>query len=1087
MAKSFKYPLYSIIASFAVLASMTGCVEEEIIPDAAEAGIPVKARLTFGTKGTDDIAVTTKAELNSYSDIISLFLFIYNEAGTVCEQVLELDSSKLSEDTQATDDDGHHYYTAEINTTTGKKRICGVANYATVQNWVDFEEKVKEYGQDAMNGKSSEEIGKSLFYLIDDYISGGKTIEFNTAQMIFTGAETISVSKDGSTDKDLKLQRIVANVEFNISNGKTSDGNTVAFRPVNYKIYNLPKGTRLSGGRVTEDNPEEARPEFYYDGVENTRITSSEKGYSFTFFMPENVQPDASAKVESAAQREEWDYENNVGAEPGEKDYTHTTENATFVVISGEYAEYDSENNLKKSGNTSYTVHLGDFSKGYRDEHPENPYGNFSVRRNYSYTYNITINGVSSITAEVETDGPGKQQGAEGSIVNIEDITRSFSLDAHFEQILLTYNLSNIANAVRNMNLTDGDADGNGINDVDEAIGNYLRLHVDTPFQDGSVDVYPYTLYSQAVSGENPATGPDAAAEAAKAEALNGKADYKWVEFYPQSSYTSLSAYPGLPLWKNDGKDINTKTDNEYLIDAYDLCVKLGKAVRKLYDKKDVSTGNNAEDGITVTEINGVYYAFFTGFVDEYYYFSDPLGKESDWIWSDFVNKDARVMMISMNVKSSDDGNSVSSNVHTYILQRSIQTFYDDTNAAGLTAFGIETFNETRLMKTGECIAYGTDDANGRKNTLAILGATSRNTDWSFFINQSQNGYLNSIGNNDDRKSRLSGTYAHDDMAYAACLSRNRDLNGNNKIDPEEVRWYLPSINEYLRIGLGGQSISGEAQLYSGDKALMKEGDYPTSYIADGALYYTSTSGKHVYWAVEKGAYGSNTDYGEGNNKGKFNIRCIRLLPSDLEGLNRQSEATFELKRKGTGYYNYNYVIDCRDKLIPSLYRTTPANYPLLPHAEEDEANRFYKGFVIARNNLSHNGTSRFNLSEVQNRDGDRYDPCSQYYSEEGTPSGSYWRVPNLTELTIMASINDVLQLTEPTGTSTQFSNMHVRRGFWFNQNQITCNVATVKKVNGNKLDAEVDANWQESPIYIRCVRDASDSELDSSQPYPGY
>ena len=1069
---------------------MTGCVEEEIVPDAAESGIPVKARLTFGTKGTDDIAVTTKAELNSYSDIISLFLFIYNEAGTVCEQVLELDSSKLFEDNPATDDDGHHYYTAELNTTTGKKRICGVANYTTVENWTDFEKKVREYGEAALNGTSSEDIGKSLFYLIDDYVDAGSTIEFNTAQMIFTGAETITVAEDGSTDKDLKLQRIVANVEFNISNGKTSEGNTVAFRPVSYKIYNLPKGTRLSGGRVTEDNPEEARPEFYYDGVENTRITSSGKGYSFTFFMPENVQPDASAMVESAAQREEWDYESNVGAEPGEKDYTHTTENATFVVISGEYAEYDPENNLKKSGNTSYTVHLGDFSEGYRNEHPENPYGNFSVRRNYSYTYNITINGVSAITAEVETDGPGKQQGAEGSIVNIEDITRSFSLDAHYEQILLTYNLSNIAEAVRNTaGLTNTDADGNGINDVDEAIGNYLRLHIDTPFQDGSVDLYPYTLYCEAVSGTAPETEEaTTAAEAAKTDALNGKADCKWVEFYPQDSHTSLSAYPGLPLWKNGSTDINTRTDNEHLIDAYDLCVKLGKAVRKIYDGQSISTADNAEDGITVSETDGVYYAFFTGFVDEYYYFSDPLGKKTDWRWSDFVNKDARVMMISMNVQSSDDGNSISSNVHTYILQRSIQTFYDDTKAAGLTAFGMETFNETGLMKKGAVSSYGYDDADGRKNTLAILGAAN-SPDWSGYIDQTLNGYLNSIGNRDDRKSRLSGAYKNADMAYTACMSRNRDLNGDGKIDSDEVRWYLPAINEYLRIGLGGQAISGEAQLYSGDKALMKEGEYPHSYIADGALYYTSTNEKQVYWAVEKGAYGKDETYGSG----RYNIRCVRLLPSDLANLDETSDATFELKKKltqiGSGWGSYhetNYVIDCRDKLVPSLYRTTQANFALLPHAEEDEANRFYKGFVIARRDLNHNG-STFELSDVQNRDGDRSDPCSKYYSEEGQPSGSYWRVPNLTELTIMASINDDLQLTQPTGTSTQFSNMHVRRGFWFYQDQITCNVATVREVNGNKLDAEVDANWQESQIYIRCVRDASDSELDSSQPVSGY
>ena len=68
--------IFGIISAMAILTLAAGCVKEEIVPNAMEEGIPVTAKLKFGLDGADDVSVTTKAELNSYSEIISLFLFI---------------------------------------------------------------------------------------------------------------------------------------------------------------------------------------------------------------------------------------------------------------------------------------------------------------------------------------------------------------------------------------------------------------------------------------------------------------------------------------------------------------------------------------------------------------------------------------------------------------------------------------------------------------------------------------------------------------------------------------------------------------------------------------------------------------------------------------------------------------------------------------------------------------------------------------------------------------------------------------------------------------------------------------------------
>ncbi|MBO8474806.1 MAG: DUF4906 domain-containing protein [Bacteroidetes bacterium] len=1040
--------IFGIISAMAILTLAAGCVKEEIVPNAMEEGIPVTAKLKFGLDGADDVSVTTKAELNSYSEIISLFLFIYNADGTICEQVEEYGQAALTD--KGSNGEGHHYYTADIHTTSGEKKIYGVANYNQVQNWKDFEDEIRRYGQKAMDGATADTISASLFHLIDRYVNEGTTIQFSTAQMIFSGTENITVNRDGSTDKPLKVERIVADIEFNIVNGTTDEGNTVAFRPTTYRIYNLPSVTRLSPGRGEEDNPAEANPDYYYNSTDIRINTTTDQGYYFDFFMPENVQPTSKTPVTTFHEREAWD--GNAGASPEDKVFTHVTGNATFVVISGEYAEYDSNNNLVRSGSTSYTIHLGDFSNEYRAAHPDNPFGDYSIRRNCSYIYTITIKGADAIIAEAEKRDPAEkpyQQGSEGSIVNIGEITRSFSLDAHYEQVLLSYNLTNILESVQGVQ-----------EDVDEAIGNYLMLYIDTPFQNGIVEIYPYTIYSEAeAKGIDPAT--------AKANALSG-ADYKWVEFFPQKQNTSLSAYPGLPLWKNNNVDINTRSDlNEKIIDAYDLCVKLGKVVRKMKSGYDISTNDYAEDGITVTFRNGRYYAYFTGFVDEYYYYTNPATGAAMTKWSEFVNKDPRTMMISMEVQASEDGNSISSSVHTYIMQRSIQTFYDDTRADDLCAFGIETFNETPRMSNGGYSAGDYDD-NGRLNTINVVTGISRN--WARHIYQTANGFLQSVGNDDNRK--RSNAYYSQNMAYTACMSRNRDLDGDGQIDNDEIRWYLPSANEYLRIGMGAPVLPSEAQLYDINTKNNMTSGYPENFLDDGALYFTSTESKRVYWAMEKGSYGTNLDAG-----GRYEIRCARLLPAnDLDDLSQVPDATFISKRKATTIVSgpswwpttktvYNYVIDCRNVLVPTLYRATIANLPLIPHTEDDPENRFSDGFVISREFLS--GGQVYGVDDIQNRDqNQRTDPCSNYH-EEGDPEGAgIWRVPNLSELTIMASApSKYLDNRAWVMASTDFS-APVREAFLLNSSMIiTCDL------NGH------------STFYVRCVRDATEEELNNAVP----
>ena len=1085
-------------ATAAIAVFISACAREEFDANVIEEGKPVEATMTFSA---NDIAETVVTKTNSYSSLSSLLLFIFNSDGSKCEQVVETadgslvlnGSSVVSKVIQ---------YTAKFNTTTGTKRICALGNYISDNNWEhynmtgvggdnfdpdnqnrwgDFSKYVDELRREALDeGMSSAELGRSLFFLERGFSEYGNTPTFDDQQMIMTGADVITIDDNGKVsgnsgnpNGNIYLERCIADIQFNIAQGSENNGHTITFNASNYYVYNIPGGTRLAPGRGIEDNPNESYREFYFDGSRKP-ISPAEGGYySFQFFTPENIQDtlttgtneygekyDFTVQDNSGYQlREKWNPDGTDQAKPTHKLWKNAPLNATYVVIEGQYTEMDN-NELVYTGNVSYTIHLGNFGPGN--------WGNFTVERNHRYIYYVTVNGVDNIAVEAKTDAEN-QPGAEGSIISTSGTTRTYSLDAHFEQVLLEYNLSEIASAAlstqnSNKELTNA-----------EAISEHLIVSIETPFQDGLKELRPYSTFIKYYDGSN----YDKALQRAKAEDLDGL-DYKWVEFWPQTTDgTDLESYPGLPAWKSSDES-DSQSDSKYLLDVYDACVKMGQVVEKIMIKEDITyydesrygSGIRAESGddgrgITVFRSGGKYYARFTGFVDEYYYTSDPVtGLVISW--GAFANVPQRRMLISMDVQTSIDGNSSLSNVHTNISQRSMQTFYN-TNATGLNAFGLETYNETPLSRYGTPKANGTSDTDGRSNQWSMIGS-GNHYDWNYYIYASDNGHKSNVTG----IRKLTNAYREGEnnnnivRAYYACMSRNRDLDGDGRIDNDEVRWYLPAINEYLRIGMGSISMSNESNLYIGDKSEMRRGSdtngdgwpdndnwYPENYFGDGALYHTSTDGKETFWAVEKGAYGATTN-------GDIPIRCIRHLPADPDN-DTPADPMYDLYRIANG----SYLLDFRDKFDNNMYRPTRTNSQLNEHDEDDLQNRFYDGLVIS--GTAQSGTARLNA--ILNIDNNKTNPCAEYYegSENDPVSGKgRWRVPNLAELTIMASNPAVLLNGSPdyVYSSTRFSNEKVRVAFRYDGTQISCLGDEGEQVNDNL--------W----MNYRCVRDATDQDF---------
>lgn len=1109
--------LLGVTVTAAIAAVMSSCVRETLEMTMPEEGKRVTVTLPVASP---EIMETVVTKANTYSNMASIILFIYNADGTVCEKILETEAGDitLSGGTEYSDsDNAGMLYTASFTATSGVKRICAIGNYEDVTNWEYYDRTTHSWGNFseyidrlktlAREGMTADALGKRVFFLNRVFSERGNTPTFDGWRMISTGAGNISIDTEGKvTDPTtgaegiLHMERCVADIQFRVT-AKAADNpdtaedessHTITFNPTSYSIYNIPSGLRLAPGRVYEDNPNEGEkpdesfPEFYYDGSGKTYFetekdeASSTTYTTFQFFMPENIQKTMTTGTDSDGNpydfttqdsegyqlRDKWE-----GLDGDKKKWTYAPENGTYIVLTGEYSESDAENNHLYSGTTSYTVHLGNFGPGN--------WGDFSIRRNNRYIYTVSVNGVNSIKVEATTDEE-RQPGAEGSIISSqENVTRNYSLDAHFEQVLLEYNLSEIRNAAKNL------ADQQGLS-ISDAIAQQMMLSIESPFH-SRADLQPYRTYMKYSNQGYPDTD---AIEAAKAEDMEGKVDYKWVEFWPQTTAgTDLAAYPGLPAWKNES---NSTASSGYLLDVYDICVKMGKVVQKLINGETVTVfrnggeGTRGEDGITVFSSGGSYYARFTGFVDEYYYTSNPLDG-SQISWNSFVNKPQRRMIISMDAKTSEDGNSTYSTGHTNISQRSIQTFYNAGTAVPLNGIGVETFNETRRCPFGdpEGPENNTNASDGRSNTISLITKGRRVVggwpwyeehwedvhipDWDYYINAADNGYKDTAAGGDEDRYLESSAYVQGVEAYYACLSRNRDENGDGKIDDSEVRWYLPSINEYLRLGIGAIAMSNESALVGDGKDDMTKSGYPTNYLDIGVLYRSSTSGREVYWAAEKGAYGANDQALNGVSYKNMSIpvRCIRSLPGEVTDINAVSDPICDFYNLTDG----TRLIDFRDKVVNDLYRDTPTWSALIEHNEDDLQNRFYDGLVVASEDHG-----KHLLRDILNIGNNRENPCGDYY-EGNNPNDAVngrgrWRVPNLAEFTVMTTDPSRFFGSDYNSRtyfcSTRFSNSNTRLAFRFSGGQVNC-------LGGDRESLDVNQNTYG---YIRCVRDATSADL---------
>ncbi len=408
------------------------------------------------------------------------------------------------------------------------------------------------------------------------------------------------------------------------------------------------------------------------------------------------------------------------------------------------------------------------------------------------------------------------------------------------------------------------------------------------------------------------------------------------------------------------------------------------------------------------------------------------------------------------------------------VIQPSIQTFYSTErftadglheDDAGHKAIGLEHYNETHNPRwidtfngyaneiytdgmgdvsewyadwnhlTGDNGNYETYDTyNGWKAAWRYI--THEGVKWSDYVSDrvfdSDDEYLNGIQNNvamklnpnrntQGHKFYIMGqgkeTSASNDNQYLAgairmCMNRNRDVNGNDMIDADELKWFLPSSRQLELAGIGHYSL--ETPLLDYNKMIEGDGsyrfpnppieNYDASYLND---YHFVSSDYHILLSEEM-ANSPNYDQG-GYVRRPYEMRCMRNLGGEFDA-NGNLQGTVDRNiswRPQTLLYTFDY----NNRRFDMLYfdnRTIRGLYydglELKEHFMFSTTNLPYKSFKVAQKVFTYYSSKTKIIQEIL-----KEDPCKEYSDDdEGDAGKNSWRTPNHAEYALM-----VLQLRQ--------------------------------------------------------------------------
>lgn len=928
------------IAAAVMAVTMVSCIVEDlhVIEDRVTEGVPVTLNLDFVASDRDEQKIATKGGDNH--DINDLYIFIFSsdngKPGVLKSKLYTTELDK--EEVEVSNDKGQGEKSTStrvvtpIKTTTGESFIFAFANITSAYAPSEYEVETLKNELDAL------ETGSSCFNDLMNVTVSLKEPAFTVLQRVtdlylmagsyqktgeYTRDLTPCVIDESGTLKGgtIRMYRLDAKVDFKIISDTSADSKGT-FVPTGWKLYNVPLKSRLmTTAYNTGEDFDGSSPIYTTDaGVADNywnsdymKIDASGSEYVFSFYMLENRKAPTAAGQEL----QEWEYRhretmnpltNTNGMVSGKGNlhsFKYAPKYATYIEIEGYFTgttEYPFGTMEKDGANhditatTQYRIHLGDFASNVNGK----TYDNFNTLRNYHYTYTITVKGVEQIVVEVNADNEDLDNmdtpGINGIVSYVP--SNSHRVDSHFEVRSIHIKKSDIANWDEDdfkylAQTCYGDYEGTkGTGSPKDDIYWMEFILTHKRGKDGGW----YGWYTNDNKVETSYSGKDF-----KQSGKFGPKHPAYMSYYHAKLRKSQNEREGKLMYVH-----------EFLQDLWEW--------KNAPENTDDNVHYNIQEKIYTVFIKENYYS--NEDIQKFDRKKNNIGDSDSTHWKDFCNQPDRVMYIGMKKIESGETESATMENVCVARQRSIQTIYNtDHKHTDLTsAWGIETVDELRTTVTKFDVyqgktSTGQDAPNAPTDFEADLIAGK-----DYYFNK-DNGYvaqyyflwqgwrMYTTGTAADKPETLWKTYlntrTHDAFtngkyyhAFFECLSRNKDVDGDGFIDPGEIRWYLPAVNQLGDIFIGERGIDPEATLYYGQNTWNHNYQYLTATIREEKTNYT----QYKVLAEEGFAYNTSDD------ATFYNIRCVRNL-----GVNG------DINYK-EGFYDKNSISNSKNLLL-STYK----------------------------------------------------------------------------------------------------------------------------------------------------------------------
>lgn len=919
--------------------------------------------------------------------------------------------------------------------------------------------------------------------------------------------QTVSIYPGNSTlGGKVHLRRLLSHITFNI----VPEGNIVDIEPISWQVNNVPVYSWMhertnygnygqtqseiinatnAGDAITPEYADNNnyKPSLIHTATDFSKeaITGDANGrnrYSFDFWMNENKR-EGLATCDNY-QKRELEYGGAIGnlTDPDPTGTGNSNMSGVFVSLTDKnvtlnnkatyvdipcvvtyIVDTDNDNSgagtginipigAKRTAQMTYRVHLG--YVGGANARPED----FNSYRNSNYTYNIKIRSLKNVVVEAFRQGDN-QPGGFGTVTDVTDMY--YDLDAH-------YNVFNIY-------LTEDELKTFSFSMVSYENGIAHEIH-------GGLD-----------KGSNIPASTDP----------NYKY-YSWIELLPTTGSDVLKEYPGVG-------DTNLLHLGDFIPNA---------------------------DG-TASQTAG----YYTVFVNEYAYETSSDESQTP-AWRGYVNQPNRNVWINVTEHISTDGASTYYQAKYAFSQKSIQSYYSTAASFGNTsALGMEHENENFGMNirwtnrtswsvgtTGGDNSRVLDNENGRWNAWLFANSSGYGAGgtWNNAVDFTKPQIVNNITNtNQDLSSiypdrdisqktwtvpsvsllttGLTGDAHYNSAAtdfdpqipgnniqyyqgFYACMNRNRDLNGDGKITPDEIRWYLPTSGQMLRLILGRNGLKTPIM------------NYPNKNLPRGSaegydvLFHYLTSDYKIIW-TEEGM--SSSEFGTDQyQRAPWEIRCIRNLGTNLG-------ATIQRSNRVNVAYSTEIDHDTKGGVVkPTHYYGSalrnPSTGPIQIHKTNDPLNRLAQyGFEIAPrgNDFSKNVDSeeaydKLWTGSTSNATQAQYNSYVTTVDEilcrslDASTGRTGWRVPTQKEIVIMLRAKD----SDGNSILNRYDSNHayfcVTQEYW--ENDDSKSVAPSNTPGAAYRFCTVAEGLAEAKnlgrlYYVRCVRDLTASEANMS------